>query len=102
MIKTKEVNAAGCYVVTLCVNGLWDEIVVDDYLPFNPDTEKVAFGSSKPTIEGRGVIWVSLIEKAWAKICSNYDRTIDGSLDMGFIHLCGVPSLNLKHLEFRS
>jgi hypothetical protein len=25
-----------------------------------------------------------------------------GTVDLGFIHLCGVPSLALKHQEYRS
>ena len=38
LIKTESVNEAGCYVVNLCVNGTWQDIVVDDYFPVNPST----------------------------------------------------------------
>ena len=69
-------------------------------------TGKLAFGTNKVTLSNRGenigVLWVALIEKAWAKVCGSYDRIIMGTVDLGFIHLCGVPSLEYKHAEFRS
>jgi hypothetical protein len=40
---------------------------------------------------------VSLIEKAWAKLCGNYDRISKGTLNMGFVHLCGVPAITYHH-----
>lgn len=43
-----------------------------------------------------------MIEKAWAKLCGSYASIVMGTADMGFIHLCGMPSLGLKHAEFRS
>ena len=37
LFKTQEHNKAGIYVLNLCVNGLWEEVVIDDYLPCNLD-----------------------------------------------------------------
>jgi calpain-15 len=96
LFKTKTVNAAGCYVLSLCVNGTWQEVIVDDYLPTHYG--KIVFGDAHPTVDGKRVLWVSLLEKAWSKLNGNYDRTIMGTLDMGFIHLCGVPSVDMNHL----
>ena len=94
---------AGCYVVQLCVNGTWQDIVIDDFLPVHPGTNRLAFGSSRNQRgTNKGVLWVSLLEKAWAKLNGNYDRIIMGTVDMGFIHLCGVPSVGLKHEEYRA
>ena len=59
------------------------------------------FGSYKSK-NGQAIIWVTLIEKAWAKLCGNYERIILGTLDMGFIHLCGVPSVSCKHILFKN
>lgn len=103
LIRNEEPNAAGCYVVCLCINGTWQDVVIDDYLPVKPGTDNLAFGASNN--EGhtdRGVLWVALLEKAWAKLCGNYDRIVMGTVDMGFIHLCGVPSIGLKHALFRA
>jgi len=33
LFKTTVPNAAGCYVLNLCVNGTWQEVVVDDFIP---------------------------------------------------------------------
>ena len=104
LFKTVTPNAAGCYVMNLCVNGSWQEVVVDDYLPADEDStgaSKPRFGGAAPQ-GGKAVVWVSLIEKAWAKICGNYERIIMGTVDMGFIHLCGVPSVGFKHLEYKA
>jgi len=84
----------------MCVNGTWQEVIIDDYLPVSPNSRHIAFGSSKNAYNSdtmafdMPVLWVSLIEKAWAKLCGSYERIIMGTCDMGFIHLCGVPSLN--------
>jgi hypothetical protein len=100
-IKNDEINASGCYVVTLCVNGYSQDIIIDDFLPVNPGSSQVAFARSREQ-DGKGAIWVSLIEKAWAKLNGNYDRVSMGTVDLGFIHLLGVPSLGYKHLELKN
>lgn len=33
---TKKKNAAGCYVVNLCLGGEFYKIIVDDYFPYYP------------------------------------------------------------------
>jgi len=43
---------------------------------------------------------VGLLEKAWAKLCGSYDRAVMGTVDLGFIHLCGKPSTGYKHIEY--
>ena len=77
-------------------------MIVDDFLPIDPSNRKICFGHSAPYKENTYVIWVSLLEKAWAKLNSNYDRIIMGTIDMGFNHLCGVPSLELFNALYRS
>ena len=67
LIVTKEVNAAGIYQVKMFVNGLRTSIIVDDYVPFNPETELPAFCHSD-TQE----LWPLLLEKAWAKLHGSY------------------------------
>ena len=82
--------------------------MIDDYLPVFPGTNRIAFGHSRNTVDEstgnrtKGVLWVSLVEKAWAKLNSNYDRIVMGTLDMGFIHLCGQPSKIYKHFIYKT
>lgn len=80
----------------MCVGGVWQDIVIDDYLPVNQYGE-IAFASTQD-----GSIWASLLEKAWAKLCGSYENIINGTADMGFIHLCGMPSLDYKHGLYKS
>ena len=65
LFKTPLTNQAGCYVVQMCVGGVWQDIVVDDHLPAK--FGKLTYGHTKS-----GALWVSLIEKAWAKLCGSY------------------------------
>ena len=95
LFKTQQPNKAGCYVVQMCVGGIWQDIVVDDYLPCS--NGRPIYGHTQS-----GALWVALIEKAWAKLCGSYQAIVMGTADMGFIHLCGMPSFGLKHVEYRS
>ena len=90
-------------MLKLCVNGLWEEVVIDDYLPCNADGQLRFCKNSPVGPEGdaKGVIWGPLVEKAWAKLNGCYKKIQDGALDEGFIHLCGVPSVSYKHLEYK-
>ena len=99
LFKTIIPNQSGCYVLNLYVNGTPQEVVVDDYIPVIAGEPR--FGSCKPEGE-KAVVWVSLLEKAWAKLCGNYENIIMGTVDMGFIHLCGVPSIAYKHQEYKN
>ena len=37
MFVTKEINAAGIYMVILWINGVETPVIVDDYLPVKPN-----------------------------------------------------------------
>lgn len=73
-----------------------------------PGTRQIAFASSKLTYNKdtmsytKGALWVSLLEKAWAKLHGTYERIIMGTLDMAYIYLCGVPSIKFKNQEYLS
>lgn len=54
------------------INGVKTPVVVDDQLPCNEDGS-VAFAYSD-----EDAIWVSLLEKAWAKLHGTYVRTEEG------------------------
>lgn len=79
----------------MCVGGVWQDIVVDDYLPTYGDSP--CFGNSTDQS-----LWVALLEKAWAKLCGNYANIVMGAVDLAFIHLCGMPSIAHPHGKYSS
>lgn len=62
LFYNKEINAAGIYLVFFYINGYKQGVIVDDYFPVKQDGTLAFSGSKKPEI------WVSLMEKAWAKL----------------------------------
>ena len=58
------------YAVKLNINGKWKYVLIDNYLPYIPDengNDNFCFASSF-----KKELWVSLFEKAWAKINGSY------------------------------
>ena len=73
------------------INGYKQGVVVDDYLPVDSDGDP-AFGHSK-----RPEIWVSLLEKAWAKLNGSYSRCDGGFASVPAHYLTGCPSFYLEN-----
>ena len=48
-----------------------------------------------------GTLWLMLLEKAWAKVCGSYHNIVNGTTDLAFIHLCGMPSIEYKHEDLK-
>ena len=92
---TKEVNSAGCYLLYFYVNGVKTPVMIDDYLPVD-EYGQVAFASSK-----EGEIWVSLLEKGWAKLHGSYARTEGGVPHFAYSQLCGVPGSATSHGDLK-
>lgn len=63
----KHYNTDGLHAVAICLNGIWEEILLDDYIPCQPVSKNPAFNTSK-----QGELWVMLLEKAWAKVHDGY------------------------------
>jgi calpain-15 len=84
----RTVSKSGAYCVALCLNGMWEEVIVDDLFPCYPQRPKPAFNCSK-----KNEIWVMLLEKAWAKVHGGY-LNIDGGLTREALHdLTGAPAI---------
>lgn len=60
-------------------------MIVDDYFPVD-ENGRIAFASSKDN-----EIWVSLLEKAWAKLHGTYARVESGVPYFAYSQLCGLP-----------
>ena len=91
LFVTKELNAAGIYLVRFFINGNETPVIVDDHLPCNKNGG-LAFASSRDD-----EMWVSILEKAWAKLHGTYARTEGGLPCFACSHLVGVPSESFLH-----
>lgn len=92
MFVTKDLNAAGIYMVKFYINGIQHPVIVDDHLPCSGRSGKPAFATSQDA-----ELWVSILEKAWAKLHGSYARTEGGLPCFAANHLVGVPSESFSH-----
>ena len=88
-------NDAGIYELKFFINGVLTSVLVDDYLPVLKGTNQIAFARSK-----QPEMWVSLIEKGWAKLHGSYSAIHGGLPAMAASHLLGVPSKTLRHEDY--
>ena len=76
LFYNKEKTKEHVYGVYIYINGKWELVLVDDYFPYQGTSFKqFAFGSSSEK-----EIWVSLLEKAWAKVNGCYAKIGCGGL----------------------
>jgi len=76
------------YEVFIYVMGIPIKITVDDYLPFNGDG-LIAHACSSDKTE----LWVSIIEKAFAKLHKRFDCISGGQKRIGLQYLTGAPTI---------
>ena len=72
------------------VNGVETFVIVDDYLPTRYDSPAFAKAND-------GELWVSLLEKGWAKLHGTYARIEGGLPCHAYTHLSGAPSESVHH-----
>ena len=77
-------------MVNIFVNGQETPVIVDDHLPVR--SGKPAFATCRD-----GEIWVSVLEKAWAKLHGTYARIEGGLPCFAASHIMGVPSESFQH-----
>ena len=82
----------GLYRISLCKNGWWQTVVVDDWLPCSGPKPAFARNRDEPN-----EIWVSLIEKAYAKVHGSFGAIMTGGSAPALGDLTGCP---YKTLEF--
>lgn len=56
----------------MCIDGVWEEILLDDMIPVDHYNEPL-YNRTKS-----GELWVILLEKAWAKIFKGYQNIVGG------------------------
>jgi hypothetical protein len=94
IFRTSEANIAGYYEIVLFLDGEWQIVFVDDYIPVGKGTEHFIF--AKPNgLE----LWVLLLEKAWAKVNGGYSLTIAGFPSDPLTVLTGFSTERISHEE---
>ena len=88
LFKTQIMNPDGYYELILHIDGKPQIVIVDDYLPVDKDTKKLIYAQTK-----NNEIWVSLLEKAWAKVNGGYANIIGGTPIEALEFLTGFSSL---------
>ena len=84
---TQVPNEIGAYCLSLCVNGVFEEILLDDYFPCKANKNEPVFNWTNCN-----ELWVMLLEKAWAKVHGGY-ANIDAGLARDALHdLTGAPT----------
>ena len=96
MFITQSANRAGIYLVRFFLNGQEMPVIIDDFLPVNNSTGKPAFAKCRD-----GELWVSLLEKAWAKLHGTYARCSGGLPCFAANHIMGVPAESYVHSEVK-
>ncbi|EER13773.1 conserved hypothetical protein [Perkinsus marinus ATCC 50983] len=83
---TTERSTVGVYLVRLCdSNSAWRLVVVDDHFLSTTPGHRVFAGRSSR------VLWVSLLEKAYAKLSGSYEAIEAGTASEGLTMLTGWP-----------
>lgn len=74
IFRQHEVNPNGYYEICLKLDGEWQVVIVDDFIPCSKQTQKPLFANPKGH-----EIWAILLEKAWAKVNRGYINTVAGN-----------------------
>lgn len=84
------------------INGEKRTVVVDDYFPYDAESDTWAFSQPSKTREDRHIeIWVLVIEKAWAKVFGSYQRIEAGTAGEALYPLTGSPQQQFYHDEIK-
>ncbi|KAK8943955.1 hypothetical protein KSP40_PGU018953 [Platanthera guangdongensis] len=84
VIITQDYNDEGVYTIRFCIQGEWVPVVVDDWIPCEAPG-KPAFATSKK----RNELWVSILEKAYAKLHGSYEALEGGLVQDALVDLTG-------------
>ncbi|EPS66151.1 phytocalpain [Genlisea aurea] len=84
VIITPDYNEEGIYTVRFCIQGEWVPVVVDDWIPCE-SPGKPSFAKSKKANE----LWVTILEKAYAKLHGSYEALEGGLVQDALVDLTG-------------
>ena len=95
--RTKKFNEEGYYEMIFFIDGEWQIVFVDDYLPFDPEQEELVGARSE-----QNELWAILLEKAWFKINGGYTNSFSGIFSEAISALTGFPTEIFDHKEIEN
>ncbi|EFO84309.1 hypothetical protein CRE_20455 [Caenorhabditis remanei] len=72
LFRDFKINDYGVYQVKLCVDGEWENFIIDDWMPSTKKNLKGVMSKSEFGQNLVGWLWAALIEKAIAKLYNGY------------------------------
>lgn len=95
-----ELSPHGVYMCRLTFNGIYQEVVVDDYLPLDKDGQLIFAHPYKDTD-----CWTIILEKCWAKLLGNYGlinlRSVVNSTSDALYSLACAPVRVLQLIDYK-
>ena len=91
LFYTNEKTKEHVYGIYFYINGERQLILVDDYLPYDKDNNLFFY-----SLYAESELWISLIEKAWAKINGGYEQLSSFSESKVFEALTGAYTKQIK------
>jgi len=76
IIHNSQYSEIGYFEIKLFINGEYQIVIIDDYIPYYKNKKDIAFAKSS-----KNFYWVLLIEKAIAKIFGGYSNIVNYSND---------------------
>ena len=102
IFRIDKINPQGYYEICLFIEGQWQIVIIDDYIPFlciNDDINNLRYIGCSPD-KNTKCCYFLLLEKAWAKIRGSYIDSISGLSGEVFQALTGFTYLNIDHEDF--
>ena len=94
IFKTKNINEEGYFELIIFIDGKFQIVLVDDYLPVFSKNKKICFSKLN-----NNEIWICILEKAWAKINGGYTNIIKGWMRHVLFAFTGFQSEIFKHTK---
>jgi calpain-15 len=102
-VDTTPAKATGCYALNLFLDGSWRTVLIDDKLPVTAAprradlafTSNLAYSRTGSVATGQQQLWVSLLEKAYAKAHGSYQSISGGHIAEALLDLTGAPTISI-------
>jgi hypothetical protein len=102
-VDTTPARTTGCYALKLFLDGYWRTILIDDKLPVTAAprradlafTSNLAYSRTGSVATGQQQLWVSLLEKAYAKAHGSYQSISGGHIAEALLDLTGAPTVSV-------